>query len=428
MEPWDYYHQPKISESIVGFSLDREFAGRTVDGAYGTRPNVIQYPNDFLQMAQKFYSFHASLERWTNPLLLQAGSRLDEIRKGWDLVIDLDGSQFEVIRKLAGIIIEALQAHGVASISLKFSGNKGFHIGVPFEAFPAKIDEVPTKRLFPELPKKIALYLKGFVEEEFRSEILSKMSVKDFAEVMGKPVEEVVKDGKLDPWPSASIDTILVSPRHMIRVPYSLHEKSGLASLPLKISDLKSFKREDAKPEHVKGDITFLPREAHANETTELLSLALSTSKGEKRRTPSDRRVERPSTKLEAECFPPCIKNILGGVTDGRKRSEFILRCFLNRVGYSWTEIEAMLLEWNKKNPTPLKENLLISQIRWHERQGKDIMPPNCDNEAYYKDFRVCEPNKFCVKNPVLTALRMARVMRKPEDKGKKKEATVKHG
>ncbi len=417
MQPWDYYHQAKIADAIVAFSSDREFAGRTIDGAYGTRPNVIQYRNDFFQMTENFYSFHASIERWNNPLLLEAGARLDEIRKGWDLVLDLDGNHFEIMKKCAGIMIEALQAHGVNSISIKFSGNKGFHIGIPFEAFPSKVDNLPTKRLFPELPKKIALYLKDFVEEEFRQELTGMMSAKEFAELVGKPVEEVSKDGRIDPWASANIDTILVSPRHMIRVPYSLHEKSGLASLPIEINKIKSFKKEDATPEKVKTDIEFLSRDAKPNEMTEILSLALSRSKGERKREGSERRIERPTTKLPPECFPPCIKNILSGVQDGRKRSEFILRCFLNRVGYNWGEIQEMILEWNKKNPTPLKENYLISQITWHKKQEKGIMPPNCENEAYYKDFRVCDPVKLCSKNPVVTALRMAR---ESKDRSKK--------
>lgn len=44
----------------------------------------------------------------------------------------------------------------------------------------------------------------------------------------------------------------------------------------------------------------------------------------------------------------------------------------LSRVGYTWAEMESMILEWNKKNPTPLAENLLIAQIRCHERQEID--------------------------------------------------------
>jgi DNA primase large subunit len=205
----------------------------------------------------------------------------------------------------------------------------------------------------------------------------------------------------------------------MIRVPYSLHEKSGLASLPLKINQLKSFKKGDAKPEKVKVEIEFLSRNADSNEATELLSLALSHRKEEKRKVISDRKLERPTTKLPQEHFPPCIKNILKGVQDGRKRSEFILRCFLYRVGYNWEEIQNILLEWNKKNPTPLKENYLIGQLKWHMKQQRGIMPPNCNNDAYYKDFRVCNQIKACAKNPVVTALRIARDAKR--DKKKKR-------
>jgi len=63
---------------------------------------------------------------------------------------------------------------------------------------------------------------------------------------------------------------MVVSPRHMIRVPYSLHEKSGLVSLPIRNEDIKRFKKDDATPEKVKPDFDFLPRCANKNEAVEL--------------------------------------------------------------------------------------------------------------------------------------------------------------
>lgn len=408
MEPEKYYAQMQVAKKILEFCQDREVVGRTKDGAYGTRPNMLQYVGDLLRMVPQFYSFHGSLERWNNPMAIGEGAKLDTLRKGWDLVIDLDGTQFEVIRTCGQLVIEALYAHGINSVSVKFSGNKGFHIGVPFESFPQTVDGVPTARLFPELPRRIALYLKEFIFKEFQSELSVQYTAKELSGLLGKKPEEVTQDGKINPWAAVSVDTIVVSPRHLIRAPYSLHEKSGLVSTPLKVERLKSFKREDAQPEKVKSEMDFLSRDAKPNEAQELVSLALSTLKREKKSVAPERKVERPTTKLPAECFPPCIKNILLGLKDGRKRSEFILRCFLYRVGWDWKEIEELLLEWNKKNPDPLKENYLLGQLRWHIKQNRDIMPPNCDNESYYKEFRVCDPDKFCqgANNPVVSALR----------------------
>ncbi|GAI54180.1 unnamed protein product, partial [marine sediment metagenome] len=43
-------------------------------------------------------------------------------------------------------------------------------------------------------------------------------------------------------------DLILVSPRHLFRAPYSLHEKTALASVVLKPEEIKNFQPTDADP------------------------------------------------------------------------------------------------------------------------------------------------------------------------------------
>ena len=61
------------------------------------------------------------------------------LRKGWDLVIDIDCPYWPYSKIIADLVVKALRHHHISAISAKFSGNKGFHIGVPFEAFPQKI-------------------------------------------------------------------------------------------------------------------------------------------------------------------------------------------------------------------------------------------------------------------------------------------------
>ena len=121
--------------------------------------------------------------------------------------------------------------------------------------------------------------------------------------------------------------------------------------------------------------------------------------------------------------FPPCIKLILAGIQDGRKRSVFILTNYLTSIGWGYDKIEALLYEWNKKNPEPLREINLISQLRYHKQQQKKIMPPNCDNISYYKDFGVCQPDAFCarIKNPAQYSLLKARLAARDQKKGTRK-------
>ena len=117
---------------------------------------------------------------------------------------------------------------------------------------------------------------------------------------------------------------------------------------------------------------------------------------------------EIPKSALPVEHFPPCIKKILNGIEDGRKRSLFTLVNFLTCVGWDHDKIEALLKDWNKKNQEPLREVLLVGQLRYHKQQKKRILPPNCANKMYYQDIGCCMPDNLCnkIKNPVNYAKR----------------------
>lgn len=111
-----------------------------------------------------------------------------------------------------------------------------------------------------------------------------------------------------------------------------------------------------------------------------------------------------PKEKIKPDYFPPCIALALRGLqTDGRKRAIFILTNFLTHMGYTPEEIQQQLLEWNKKNYEPLRDGLIISHINWHKKSSEKILPPNCDNEAYYPSIGICKPDNWCakIKNPV---------------------------
>ena len=50
-------------------------------------------------------------------------------------------------------------------------------------------------------------------------------------------------------------------------------------------------------------------------------------------------------------------------------------------------------------NPEPLKEAYLKGQFKFKNK----VLPPNCDNNAYYKDMNICKSDNLClkIKNPV---------------------------
>ncbi len=418
-------YPPLAIREMVKFAQDREVAGRYETGSYCKRPNVIQYESDLQAMlAEGMDSFHASVERWSRPMMLEPGmnsSELDKLRIGWDFIVDIDTKFFEYSRLCADLVYKALKAHGISSLSVKFSGNNGFHIGVPFEAFPSSIDGKPTASLFPEAPRTIALYLKEFIREKLADDILRyEGSIDAYAEKTGKRPEELLVDGQLDPYAALELDTIVITPRHLVRMPYSFHEKSGLFSIPIKPKEITGFTKEKGK--RVRRILPFLSRRAEKDEASDLVSEAFAFAK-RKPEESSHVKTERMENALPEEFFPPCIKNILKAeLKDGRKRAEFILRCFLSRCGWGWGSIEEIVLDWNSRLPEPLPENYLKSHISWHKKQKRVTMPPNCDNASFYKDLLICEPIPLCrsAKNPVVAALRALRKRKRSRAKTKK--------
>ncbi|MBI2109788.1 hypothetical protein HYT58_01290, partial [Candidatus Woesearchaeota archaeon] len=164
----DYYSRKDVQEAIVKEAQNKEIAVQFKDKGFGKRPDVLLFENDVYELArQGATSFHISEETWRNPLDLKTGmtrKELDDLRLGWDLVIDIDSDFYEYNKACAELIIEALKFYDIKNIGLKFSGNKSFHIGVPFEAFPKEVNKQETRLWFPDGARAIAEYLKYMIK------------------------------------------------------------------------------------------------------------------------------------------------------------------------------------------------------------------------------------------------------------------------
>jgi len=427
----NHYKRKDIQEEIIVNSKDREVVAKFNDN-FAKRPDILRHTSDILELAkQGATSFHASEEIWRNPLQLDISLKryeLDSLRIGWDLVLDIDCGFFEYSKLAADLVIGALKFHNIKSISCKFSGNKGFHIGVPFEAFPDKIRNEETKKIFPEAPKKIALYIREMIKKPLGEKILEieKNNFNDIIQKTNKTAEEIIYYNNhtrtLNAEPFLTIDTILISPRHLYRMPYSLHEKSGLASIPLNPEKVLMFKKEFAIPKNVSiSKHVFLDKSsAESNEAKQLLTEAYDfSSKKEILKSLEEKEFTAPENALPEEWFPPCIKLILNGLEDGRKRALFILINFFVSIGWGYDVIEKKLKEWNSKNKEPLREVYLIGQLRYHKQTHKKILPPNCTNEMYMINLGVCKPDNFCprIKNPAQYTTKKAWMMGRNEGK-----------
>jgi len=525
-----YYKRKDVQKLILEYAKDKEIGVR-FNESFGKRPDILVYENDIMESAKRgATSFHCSEELWSNPLQLNPNLRkneLEDLRTGWDLILDIDCPYWNFSKLTAYVFIKALRDHGIECVTVKFSGGKGFHIAVPFEAFPEKIIEVSSKKLvdtknwFPEGPRKIAEYLLHYITENViiidkdivrfgkvdvkfdrmlketgkiendltltrcencKRKIVDKSKDKDgFVEyVCPNPACEFrMKDvdkkfvvcpkckkimdkysntkalcecgsnkskKELDLSSIVNVDTILISSRHMYRMPYSLHEKTGLVSVPFDIKHILKFDKKEAETKTFKP-YTFLDRtEAKIGEASVLFQKAFDhKSESAIKYKENVRKVFEKEKKefnsqnilvdtaaIPEEFFPPCIRKINAGIEDGKKRALLVLINFLSACNWEYEKIEEYVLKWNEKNkPDKLRETYIRGQLRYykqqasHSKDNKDkMMPPNCDNRGYMIDTQFCNPDGLCksIKNPVQYAKKRVWMQNNLGSKPKKKK------
>lgn len=497
-----YYSRPEIQKALLDFSSEREVVPRYFEG-FGKRPDILQYPSDIMGLVQKgATSFHASEERWKDPLALSTDNTPEQVgqnRKGWDLVLDIDSPFLDCSRIAAQLVIALLEHFGITRYGLKFSGSKGFHLIVPWEAFPSDYQGVKTSMMFPDWPRAISEFIMQYIRADYNTraaDVLTnigalaertKLTQEELLEVYCLQCTRPAQKGAVlllrcpvcqlettkrnpsgvrkmrcivngcpgyfeqseqkeywfcttckDPLHTslpldslrhpdhfdkhkqvsaakvAALDLVLVSSRHLFRMPYSLHEKTRLASCVLTKEHLAFFSPRDADPLTVQPK-PFLPVPL-PGEGRQLLVAALEWKRGQEAeeglRAPQGASIVGERTALTGVTelmFPAPMRKLLEGkLTDGKKRGLFILITFLRACGFSPEVITQKLLAWNQTHEHPLKTGYIQSQLDWHFRQKKLILPPNYDNKGFYGDLRLFE-TKPDAKNPVAEVSRLVR-------------------
>ncbi len=471
-----YYSKPEIKKAIFEFSKNREICPRYFEG-FGKRPDSFQYVNDVFELVKKgATSFHCSEEIWQDPLKLSTSmnqNQTNQLRTGWDLLIDIDCKYFDFSKKAAIAVINVLKKEGIKNIGVKYSGSKGFHIIVPWKAFPKTLAGVETKNLFPELPRKIISYIRFKAEEEMGN-LVSEEELKQFdktkiqkgikcnncreianeykllkyicrkckreelKKITGekkesrcpecysifelkdekniyeckkcgisseKNPENFSKHAELDLFGLMGLDLVLVSPRHLFRMPYSLHEKTALASVVISENEIQNFEPKDANPLKIKIR-NFLP-ESKEGEALDLVRQTLDWYRQEvEPQNASAKNLNREDFKpikldnLSDSFLPPSVQKILLGLDDGKKRALFILVNLFRSIGMEREELEKRIFDWNKKNKVPLKEGYIKTQIIWSYR-NKIVLPPNFDKD-YYKAIGVVPTDEeLRLRNPI---------------------------
>jgi hypothetical protein len=423
----EWYSRPEVRKELIRVAQDREVGIQLQGERFAKRPDILQFPKEVETMSRKgATSFHISQERWTDPMQLSSSltkRELHNLRTGWDLIIDIDCEWFDYATLAAHTIMEALNVEGITP-QIKFSGNRGWHIAIPFEAFPKIINKQNTKDIYETASSAILQYLNNIINKQLWHKIKEKEG--DLRRVVEKIGKKPTGDNISQ---YIGLDMALGASRHLIRAPHSLHEKTGLVSLTIKPEQLKDFNKEMARPENIKelNDSFLNTQKIKEGCALELLSVALLEQKNREEAEETKettKKIVELEGKIPENNFPPCIKTILAGIQDGRKRALFAVFNFLRCCNWSWDEIEQRIRKWNKENPEQLKEGYLLAQFHWHKINTKKVPPPNC--KEYYQEIGVCQPNDTCnvIKNP-LSYVKRVSFKNKPATK-KKKPAKVK--
>ena len=491
-----YYMRSDIRKAMFEFSKKRECVPRYFEG-FGKRPDSFQYDSDIIELAKKgATSFHCSEEIWRDPLELTTNLTEEEFKKlrtGWDLLIDIDCPYLEYSKKGAKAIISAMKKNGIKNIGIKFSGSKGFHLIIPWKAFPENMSGKQTKEMFPVWPRLICEFIKEqsreFLEKDLYnsedSKVLSKLkkgikcercnNMSEKTELIHficpgcrtkmqnlttsfarkrkircpncqKEMQEEERvafykcnncalDSRKNPenfnesyesidiFEVLGLDVILVSPRHLFRMPYSLHEKTALASIVLTEEEIDNFDMiRDADPMKILPK-NFMP-DSEKNEATELLRNSLEFKPVGKVKTLEE--IKNPEAEknknkdigpkkfndiviknLNPSMYPPTIQKMLAGMQgDGKKRALFILLSFFKSLKLSDEEITSQIEAWNVKNKEHLPPSYIKGQISWYSKQKEAKMPPNFD-KSYYKDIGFPpSAEELKTKNPVSWVMR----------------------
>ena len=506
-----HYARKDIQQAMFEFCKHRETVANFNNKFFAKRPDTFDYPADIGNSArQGATSFHCSEEIWENPLDINTDmtpEQYNEIKIGWDFLIDIDSPFFDYGKIAAKLLIGEFEKHGIKNYGIKFSGSKGFHILLPFKAFPVEVSGELTKDHFPEWPRAIAQYLHNKIKDDMYSEIFNlsekekleksgeltsertcpkckgltikkkflkykcsdpkckgeiegpikkrsvmlcptcnaKMSLIEEREVdfcekckistasieaeahnVGGESRKSISKFELEQYLRShgdSVDFILVASRHLFRAPYSLHEKTGFASIPITKEQIEDFKPSDADPLKIRETKSFMPN-CEEGEAKELLIQALEWVREnvprEKTKKYDGAELDLQGLKISEDMFPPVIKKILKGIKDdGRKRALGLLLSFFTSLKFPQDYIEEKIEEWNNKNYQPLKQGYVKSQIAWAIKNKR--LPPNYD-KPIYKEFGIRNPPEPGMKNPINYTIKKAMRVRGKSQKNSFRE------
>jgi hypothetical protein len=196
-----YYRRPEVQEALYLWAQGRRVALHYARGVVGLG---FRSPEDILLLAAACNTdaptFHASVGRYRRTQLV-----------AFDLVAEVDvKGEWRQCFKATRPLVHGLHNAGVPFL-VKFSGHSSAHVIVPSRGSSYR-----------EAADQFLQRLRGSLRH------------------------------------SGRLDLSFRHPQHFLRMPYALHERTGLVSLPLTVEEYDAFTPEMARPENVTVDPTRL--------------------------------------------------------------------------------------------------------------------------------------------------------------------------
>ena len=361
----EWYKRSDVLQALLAQLVNRE-VWVSAENYVSPRPRAAKGDSDLLNLMPTggICSVYASIESFSNPLLL-ATEKVESLRVGWDFVLDVDSSLgLGEAKRCTKAILGLLRNYDVHSVRVKFSGRRGFHVLMDGEAFDCFASRSEFLGAYPIVPLQVARFIVASLRPNDRRGV--------------------------------EIDAAIYTPRHLIRIAYSLHHKSGLVSLPLAPDAIEQFNLEATKPvQNVDVDWDWLKPKARPMEASKLLDYV---AKWLQRGKPNRRGLKVLTRRLHKAFSrsarnPPCVQTLLKEgfsrrLEGHRNRVLFAVLTGIRRLNFAITPGE--LEELNMRSERPLPERELQYQISYHMRRPH-AYPFRCE---IMQSARLCPPQK----------------------------------
>ena len=267
--------------------------------------------------------------------------------------LDFDGAldteeDYEVVRTEVRMVANYFETYwGIPTsmIEIYFSGNKGFHLIIPYQILGLKPDA--------ELNVKNKL-LAHLVQKQCRC---------------------------------THIDMGIYDRKRLFRIPGTINSKSGLYKVPLTYAQLTSFSLGEVK------EWASEPRDFILDDPQFIKKSAEHYKQLFKKKLPKPKRKKEPS-KIPSKRKPllPCVVKILKeGVQQGsRNNTTVALASSLMQSGITRKEVEDIILDWNCSNEPPLSDTEIAITVSSAYRRLSDGKTYGC---ASFKELGYCVGN-----------------------------------